>query len=285
MVKNNLGARGDLKLFANRSGEGFANRLVSHISANPLINPGFRLSPLETLDFANSEIRPEAQESVRGSDVYLVQNCFDPTSKRSIQDNLFESLATVNALRHAGAAYVNLIIPEFPYARQEKPSGRQPITAKMVADFISTAGATNVLTADLHADQISGFFDPTVTKIDNLRASKVFLPEIRSLFSKDRLEDMVVMGPDAGGTPRAQYYAKQLCANTALAFKKRSYAKANHVEELNVVGDFEGKDILIIDDMIDTVGTIKAVVEKLRDEKAKDIYVMATHPLFNNPAT
>lgn len=278
-----LGARGELKLFANRSGQQFAQKVVDSISevVSSKISPySINLSELNVIDFADGEFKPEPKETVRGVDAYLIQNSFDTTSNRSPQDNMMESFMAIRALKVAGAERVTLVLPYHSYSRQDKAKGREPITARLIGEILSLSGADNVLTTDLHADQICGFY-PVNTKVDNLRASRVLMPKIREMFPKGKLENLLIMGPDAGGAQRAEYYAKTLGTEIGHASKRRSYSTANQVEKLEVQGDFKGRDILIIDDMIDTGGTIIKASQAVLEKGAKEVYVVCVHPLFN----
>jgi ribose-phosphate pyrophosphokinase len=281
-------SRGALRIFANRSGEVFAKDMIKNLNqymSSPAKPVNIELGEINSTDFADGEYKPEIEDTVRGCDCYLVQNCFDPMTNRSVQDNFFEALSTIYALKGAGAKKATLIMPYHPFSRQDKTKTRAPITMRLVADMVSTAGADNVLTTDLHADQETGFYDPVKgAKIDNLRFSNILIPELKKIFPRKARENLVVMGPDAGGTDRAQYYAKMLGTEMAHSYKKRSYTKANTLEELKVLGDFKGKDIFVIDDMIDTGGSICNLVGKLREEGAKNIMVGATHLLLNKDA-
>jgi ribose-phosphate pyrophosphokinase len=283
-----MGKRGKLKIFANRSGEAFAQNVITTLNEymSSVVNPiNLGLNKIKHTDFADGDYKPEIETSVRGCDCYLVQNCFDPTSSRSNSDNFMEALSGVYALKSAGAKKVTLIMPLHPYSRQDKAKTREPITMRLAADLVATSGADNVLTTDLHADQETGFYDPVKgAKVDNLRFSKILVPELRKIYTPSELEKLVVMGPDSGGAPRAEHYAKQLGTEMAHAYKKRSYSVANHVDKLKVLGSFKGRNVFVIDDMIDTGGSIVALVRELRKKGAMDIRVAATHLLLNKDA-
>lgn len=195
--------RGKLKLFSNFSGNIFANRLVKELKR---LNPDIKKSKITTINFADGESKQVIEETVRGADVYLVQNCLDRYSKNSINDNFFEMCQAVYALKGAGASKVTSVMPYHPYLRQDKTSGREPITARLAINFIESSGFDNVISAELHADQIEGFYDKV--KIDNLRASN-FLIEYLKNSLKDDPENTVVISPDSGGAPRAEHYAKK----------------------------------------------------------------------------
>ncbi|MEN7548139.1 ribose-phosphate pyrophosphokinase [Rapidithrix thailandica] len=276
--------RGELKIFACRSGERFADAIVRSLNeqVSSSVRPQrFQKCQMDTLDFANGESKVRVRDTVRGADTYVVQQCFDPTSERTIQDNAIEALQAVRALKSAGAYKVTLVLPEHPWARQDKSKGRETITSRLFADFVQVAGADNVLTTDLHADQITGFYDATITKIDNLRASHVLLEFIKQLYDEETLKDLVVMAPDSGGAPKAEYYAKMLGTKMAHAHKTRSNVIANKVEGLEVLGEVENKHVFVIDDMVDTGGSARTLCEKLFDKGVKSIKFGCTHGLFN----
>ena len=266
-------SRGRLKLFANRSGEYFAQKLSRELS--------IPISQLETIDFADGESKVVIKDTVRGCDVYLVQNCFDPNTKRSIIDNFFEMLQTGDALRRAGAAKVTAILPYHPFLRQDKSSGREPLTARLATDLIGTSGFHNVISCELHAEQIVGFYK--ATKIDNLPSSR-FLISYYTRLHPELNGNLVVMAPDAGGAKRAEFYAKKLNARAAQAFKTRINDEANKIEGLKVAGLVGGCDVLIVDDMIDTAGSMIKLVEKLKEKGVNNISICCTHPLFNKDA-
>ena len=221
--------------------------------------------------FADGEILVEPEESVRGRSVYIVQSTCAPVSER-----LMEVLIAVDACKRASAKEINVVMPYYGYARQDrKARPRQPITAKLVADLIQTAGADRVVTLDLHATQIQGFFNiPT----DDLSAVQM----IGQYFRSKNLENVVVVSPDHGGTTRARRLADLLDAPMAIIDKRRP--KANVCEAMNVIGDVDGKNVIIIDDMCDTGGSLIAGIDILKAHGAKDIYVSVTHGLFSGPA-
>jgi ribose-phosphate pyrophosphokinase len=266
-------SRGMLKLFANRSGEHFAQKLSRELNVP--------ISDMATLDFADTESKVMIKDSVRGCDVYLVQNCFDPDSGRSVAENFFEMLQTGDALRRAGASKLTAVMPYHPYLRQDKSSGREPLTARLATDLIRTSGFHNVISTELHAEQIVGFYK--ATKIDNLPSSR-FLISFYKQLHPDRNGNLVVMAPDAGGAKRAEFYARKLNARAAQAFKIRDNSAANVIEELKVAGLVRGYDVLIVDDMIDTGGSVAKLVEKLREKGVNNISVCCTHPLLNKDA-
>ncbi|MCD4759562.1 ribose-phosphate pyrophosphokinase [archaeon] len=266
-------SRGCLKLFANRSGEHFAEKLSKELK--------IPISQMKTLDFADGESKLILKESVRGCDAYVVQNCFDPSSERSIYKNFFELLQAGDALGRSGANKVTAVLPYHPFARQDKSTGREPLTARLAADLMHVAGFENVICSDLHAKQIVGFYKRT--KIDNLPASNIILAHFKE--SNPTLNgNLVVMAPDAGGATRAEFYARKLQCRAAQAFKLRSNEEANFVEKLKVAGLVKGYNVLIVDDMIDTAGSVVKLVETLKEKEVNKIFVCCTHALLNRNA-
>ena len=221
--------------------------------------------------FSNGEISVNINESVRGADVFVIQSTNAP-----VNNHLMELLIMIDALKRASAGRITAVIPFYAYARQDRKSKpREPITAKLVADLITTAGADRVLTMDLHAPQIQGFFN---IPVDNLYA----MPIIANYFLEKNLKDVVVVSPDVGGVTRARGLASRLTAPLAIVDKRRP--KANVAEVMNVIGDINGKNCIMIDDMVDTGGSIANAAKALIDRGAKEVYVACTHPVLSGPA-
>lgn len=222
--------------------------------------------------FADGELYVQIQESIRGCDVYLIQPCCRP-----VNDHLMELLIMVDACRRASARQVTAVIPYYGYARADrKTAGRESITAKLVANLITQAGASRVLAMDLHSAQIQGYFD---IPVDHVYGSPVLLDYLRS----KNLEDIVVVSPDVGGVARARAFANKLDDAPLAIIDKRRQAH-NVAEVMNVVGDVKGKTAVLVDDMIDTAGTILEGARLLRREGAKEVYACATHAVFSPPA-
>lgn len=222
--------------------------------------------------FSDGELRIKINENIRGADVFIVQPTFSPG------DNLMELLVMTDAAKRASAKRITAVIPYFGYSRQErKDQPRVPISAKLVANLITTAGANRVLTLDLHAEPIQGFFD---IPVDHLYASPVLI----SHFVMHKLKDLVVVSPDTGGVPRARAFAKRLGNDTPLAIIDKRRPGPNRIEILNVVGDVAGKNCLIVDDIMDTARTISEVAIILKKNGAKDIYACATHGVLSGNA-
>jgi ribose-phosphate pyrophosphokinase len=222
--------------------------------------------------FSDGEIRVEIGENVRGRDVYIVQSTCSPTN-----NNLMELLIMMDALKRASAVKITAVIPYYGYARQDrKVAPRSPITSKLVADLLTTAGADRVVTVDLHAGQIQGFFD---IPVDNLYAASVILDYLRNNLMND---NTVIVSPDAGGTERARAFAKRLSSSLAIIDKRRS--GPNISEVMNIIGDVRDKVAIIVDDMVDTAGTLSQAAKALREQGAVSIYACATHGVLSGPA-
>ncbi len=232
---------------------------------------GVELGKMNVQRFADGEFEVCFEETVRGCEVYLVQSTF-PNS-----DNLMELLLMIDAAKRASARSVIAVMPYFGWARQDrKDKPRVSIAAKLVADLLSAAGVDRIITMDLHADQIQGFFN---VPVDHLYASSVFIPYIQSL----KLEDMVIATPDVGGAKRANNYAKYLNVPLVLCHKQR--AKANVVESMTVIGDVKDKNVVLIDDMVDTAGTLTKAADLLLANGAKSVRALCSHAIMSDPAT
>ncbi len=233
---------------------------------------GIGLGAAKVERFSDGEVAVEIMQNVRARDVFVVQSTCAPTN-----DNLMELLIMVDALKRASADRISAVIPYFGYARQDRRprSARVPITAKVVANMLQASGVERVLTMDLHADQIQGFFD---IPVDNIYASPVLLGDLR----QKNYEDLIVVSPDVGGVVRARALAKQLGCDMAIIDKRRP--KANVSEVMHVIGEIDGRNCVIMDDMIDTAGTLVKAAEVLKERGAKKVYAYCTHPIFSGPA-
>ena len=257
----------DMKVFSGNSNVNLAKDICKLI--------GIQLGNAEISHFADGEVSASIYESVRGSDVFLVQS-----TSRPVNDNLMELLVMTDAMRRASAGRITAVIPYFGYARQDrKTKARDPISAKLVANMIVAAGADRVLTMDLHAAQIQGFFD---IPMDNLYGNPVFVDYYAKKFG-ERCEDMVVVSPDVGSVSRARTFAQKLHMSLAIVDKRRQ--KANQSEVMNIIGDVKGKRVILLDDMVDTGGSLchaaKAIVEV---GGAKSVYACASHGVLSGPA-
>lgn len=232
---------------------------------------GIELGKMNITRFADGEFEVSFEESVRGDEVYLVQSTFPTT------DNLMELLLMIDAAKRASAKSVTAVIPYYGWARQDrKDKPRVSIAAKLVADMLQAAGVDSLITMDLHADQIQGFFN---IPVNHLYASSVFIPYIKKL----RLKDLVIASPDVGGAKRANGYAKYFKAPMVLCHKQR--ARANVVERMTIIGEVQDKNVVIIDDMIDTAGTICAAANLMKENGARSVRAVASHAIMSDPAS
>jgi ribose-phosphate pyrophosphokinase len=247
---------------AGRSNHGFAEAVASHL--------GTTLAQVEIYNFSDGEIFAKYVENIRGHDLFIIQPTFPPA------DNLMELLILIDAAKRASAHRITAVIPYFGYARQDrKDQPRVPITAKLTANLLITAGVDRILTMDLHSPQIQGFFD---IPLDHLYSS----PVLTEHWKKQLTSDAVIVSPDVGGVKLARAYAKRLQADFAIIDKRRP--RANSVEVMNIIGDVEGRNVLMIDDMIDTAGTLTQAAQALKDNGARDIYAACTHALLSGKA-
>ena len=253
-----------LMVFAGNASAGLAENVVKHL--------GISLGRASVGKFSDGEIAVELLENVRGRDVFILQSTCAPTN-----DNLMELLTMADALKRASAGRITAAIPYFGYARQDRRprSARVPISAKLVANMLATAGIDRVLTVDLHADQIQGFFD---IPVDNIYATPILIHDIL----QQRIENLTVVSPDIGGVVRARAVAKVL--NTDLAIIDKRRPKANVAEVMNIIGDIQGRTCLIVDDMIDTANTLCKAASALKERGAERVLAYATHPVFSGEA-
>jgi len=253
---------GTLKVFSGRSNRQLAEKIAGQI--------GEPLGHCEINTFSDGEIWVKYSDNIRGSDVFIVQSTNPPA------ENLLELLIMIDAARRASARKIAAVIPYFGYARQDrKDQPRVSITAKLVANLITEAGADRVITMDLHAPQIQGFFD---IPVDHLYSSAILV----KAFSKKKIPNLAVASPDVGGIKMARAYAKRLEADLIVIDKRRP--RQNEAEVMNIIGDVAGKNILIVDDLIDTAGTLSNGVTALQQAGAKDVYAACTHPVFSGQA-
>ena len=260
-----------MELFACRASRDFAAKVVEEL--NNIRGPEeerMHLGALEVTQFSDGEFQPAYTETVRGATVFILQSTFPPT------ENLMELLLSIDAAKRASADKVVAVMPYFGWARQDrKDKPRVSIGAKLVANLLRAAGADRVMTCDLHADQIQGFFD---FPVDHIYASKVFLPYIKSL----HLDNLAIAAPDMGGAKRANAYAKELACPVIICHKSRE--RANVVANITAIGDVEGKNIIIVDDMIDTAGTLTKAADVLMEKGAASVRACATHAVLSGKA-
>lgn len=260
-----------MEVFACQASSDFSQKVID--SLNEIKSDSeeeYRLGAYEVTKFSDGEFQPSFNESVRGATLFIIQSTCPPT------DNLMELLLTIDAAKRASAGSVIAVIPYYGWARQDrKDKPRVSIGAKLVANLLKAAGADRVMTCDLHADQIQGFFD---FPVDHIYASKVFIPFIKSL----NLENLAIAAPDMGGAKRANAYAKELACPVIICHKSRE--KANVVASITAIGEVEGKDIIIIDDLIDTAGTLCKAAEVLIEKGARSVRACATHAVLSGKA-
>lgn len=252
-----------IKLFALNANQELAQEIANYV--------GVELSCCAVNRFADGEVQINIDETVRGHHVFVIQSTNKP-----VNENYMELFIMIDALKRASASSIDIVMPYYGYSRQDrKAAARQPISAKLIADLLQTAGANRVICVDLHADQIQGFFN---IPIDNFRA----LPILAEYFVNKKLDNIVVVSPDHGGTTRARRLAEALNAPMAIIDKRRP--RPNVAQVMNLVGEVENKNCIIIDDMVDTAGTLVAAVSVLKQKGAKNVYCCCTHPILSDPA-
>jgi len=251
-----------VKIFAGSASEDLGTRIARAY--------GQELGNLKMSKFSDGEFQISYEESIRGNDVFIIQSTFPPS------DNLMELLLMVDAAKRASAKRIVAILPYFGFARQDrKDKPRVAIGAKLVANLLTAAGVDRVMTMDLHADQIQGFFE---VPVDHLFASSIFLPFIETLDTSN----LIMAAPDTGGTKRANAYAKYLNVDMAICYKQRKVA--NQIESMTVIGDVEGKEVLLVDDIIDTAGTLTTAADMMMERGAKSVRALCTHAVLSGPA-
>ena len=255
----------EIKIIAGNSNMELAQKIADYI--------GVKVSDCLVTKFSDGEISVNINETVRGCDVFVVQSTNNP-----VNDNLMELLIMIDALRRASAGRITAVIPYYGYARQDrKAKARDPITAKLVANLITAAGADRVLTMDLHAAQIQGYFD---IPLDHMLGGSL----LANYFNEKKIEDLVVVSPDLGSVTRSRKFANQLEGEVPLAIIDKRRPKANVCEVMNLIGDVKGKNVIMLDDMIDTAGTITNAANALKEFGAKNIYACCTHAVLSGPA-
>lgn len=257
----------EIKVFSGNSNPKLANQICNQLFKN--------LGDCTCAHFADGECSISVHEPVRGADVFIVQSTSKP-----VNDNLMEMLVMIDAMRRASAGRITAVIPYFGYARQDrKAKSRDPISAKLVANLITAAGADRVLTMDLHAAQIQGFFD---IPVDNLFGAPLFAKHYIDVFGKDN-DDIMVVSPDVGSTARARNFSMKLGCNMAIVDKRRE--KANQSEVMNIIGNVEGKTCILLDDMVDTAGSLVGAAQAIAEiGGAKEVFACASHGVLSGPA-
>jgi ribose-phosphate pyrophosphokinase len=271
--------RAPFSLIACKSGIPLAKKIVNSLKKRTARE--IHLIKSEQVEFANTEIKTVIDESIRGREVYIIQDVENHTDGMSVDQNLRSLYTTIDACRRCDAERITAVLPSYPYARQDKQDGRDGITAARVAwELEGEMGVDHVITIDLHNSAIQGFFRKA--KIDNLRGGYVLKPQLKKLIKKP--EEAVIIPTDLGGAKRANYFAQKLCTDIAFSYKRRDYRKPNCVKNVEILGDIKNKDVFIIDDMIDTGGTLIKTIEKVNELQARKIVAVCTLALFNNDA-
>ncbi len=278
--------RGTLSILGCKSGRRFSVKICRELQklfeAEGDVQ-GALAVPMQERIFPNGEVKTVIHRHVRGHDVYVVQCAIDPRCRRSVNDNLMALLTAINAAHQSDADSITAVLPYFPYSRQERKKTREGITASQVARFLEESGVHRVITLDIHAEAIAGFF-PRAT-LDDLHASKVLIAAFKELYLGDRsMRDLVVASPDVGSAARARFFSKSLGADMAIADKERDYGAGGDIVSMRLVGDVKGKDVLLVDDLIDTGGSIESATKLLKDTGARDIYIAASFTFLNSPA-
>ncbi len=252
----------DVKLFSGTQTTYLAKKIADYY--------GYELSEIEVKRFADGEMQPIIQESVRGSYVFLIQSTFPPA------ENLLELLLLIDSAKRASAGYITAVIPYFGYARQDrKDKPRVPISAKLIAKMLEAAGVDRVVTMDFHADQIQGFFD---IPVDHLKSNAIFIPYL----AKQDLTNVIFASPDVGGVKRARSFAKHFDRNMVICDKEREMA--NQVKAIRVIGEVKNRDVILIDDLIDTAGTLCTAAQAMMDKGANSVRAICAHPVLSGPA-
>ena len=277
-----LFSRGQLGIIACESGKPFATKVCAELEkiiAKESSSNKVRLIETTETWFDNTEVKTEIDESIRNKDVYIFQDVENKTQGLSVNDNYTALKTAIDVARRADAHYITAVTPSYPYARQDKPKTREGITAAMAARELEDTGATRVISLDIHNEATGGFFRKAI--LENLRASKQFIDYIKKNIG---LENLVIVSPDEGGAKRANHYAKKTGTKLALIYKERDYSKKSTVENMRLLGTVKGKKVFVVDDMIDTAGTMIRAAELLHNKGADEIYFAASLPLLNGPA-
>lgn len=278
--------RGRLRVLTCDSGRMFALRVMRALEEILEKEEGrsgstcFSLTETTEVSFPNGEVKTVINESIRGDDVYVIQCVDDPLRSRSINDNLMALLTCINAALHSDADRITAVVPQFPYARQERKKARESITAKQICRFIEISGANHVITLDIHSEAIGGFFEHST--LDNLHATKPLLTYFRAIHPN--LDDLTVVSPDVGSAERARFLSRKLGCQLAICDKERDYSRPGVIKQSRLVGKVSNRDVLIMDDMIATGGSIIEAATICKEKGANDIYLGCGLPFFNGNA-
>ncbi len=274
------GSRGHLSVIACDSGRALAERIMKELNniAKQEDEAVFhRLKYTTEVTFPNGEVKVVINENIRGDDLYVVQCIDDPLSEKTVNDNLLAVLTAIHAGYQSDADHITAVLPQFPYSRQERRKTREAISAKLVANMLESAGAQRVITLDIHSEAIQGFFNSA--KLEDLHASGVIIDYLQTILKLDPTR-LVVTGPDVGSAERARHYSKVLGAHLAIVDKARDYSRISTIESMRLVGKVKGMEVLIVDDMIATGGTLINAARLLKDKGAEKIYVATSLPFF-----
>ncbi len=274
------GSRGQLSVIACDSGRPLAERIMKELNniAKQEDEAVFhRLKYTTEVTFPNGEVKVVINENIRGDDLYVVQCIDDPLSEKTVNDNLLAVLTAIHAGYQSDADHITAVLPQFPYSRQERRKTREAISAKLVANMLESAGAQRVITLDIHSEAIQGFFNSA--KLEDLHASGVIIHYLQTILKLDPTR-LVVTGPDVGSAERARHYSKVLGAHLAIVDKARDYSRISTIESMRLVGRVKGMEVLIVDDMIATGGTLINAARLLKDKGAEKIYVATSLPFF-----
>ena len=273
--------RGALSIMACDSGRAFAKRIIKELNKVARENyekANHRLRYSKDVHFANGEIKVLLEENIRGDDLYIIQAIDDPLTENTVNDNLMALMAGVHAAYQSDADHISIVLPQFPYSRQERRKTREAISAKLVAGMLELAGAQRVITLDIHSEAIQGFFN--VARLEDLHASRVFIDYLQEILRIDPTR-IVATCPDVGSVERARHYSTKLGTDLAIVDKSRDYTKVSKISSMRLVGNVKGKEVLLVDDMIATGGTLVNAMRLLKDNGAEKITVIASLPFFN----
>lgn len=273
-------SRGNLAVIACDSGRAFAERIMNglnKIAKEENEQVFHRLKYTTEIAFPNGEVKVVIDENIRGNDLYVIQCIDDPLSSRTVNDNLMSVLTAINAGYQSDADHITAVLPQFPYSRQERRKTREAISAKLVANMLEDAGAQRVITLDIHAEAIQGFFN--VAKLEDLHASGEIISYLQTIIRIDPTR-LVVAGPDVGSAERARHYSKVLGAGFAVVDKARDYDGVSKITSMRLVGDVKDREVLIVDDMIATGGTLISAARLLKEKGANKIHVATSLPFF-----
>lgn len=270
-----------LVFLASKNGEVFANKIINYLNdyLETEKRPEIMLTPVIETRFANTEIKSEIKESIRDSDCYIVQDVSNNENGYSVNDNLFATLSLINAAKISCAKRITVVLPTFPYARQDKVLGREGLSAKIVTNMLEQAGANKIITLDLHNKALVGFFNNVI--IENLYAERVFT---KYILKNTNINNIVISSPDIGGIKAATTLASNTCTSLVTIYKERNYSKANCIDSMQLIGDVSGKDVAMVDDILDTGGTLINAVNLLKEKGANKVYFFVSLCLLNGPA-